>query len=206
MMARAYSTPAPNPAPKCRRHAPQPYASRRGSVPAAYGGRSFKTVAFTGHRPEKLPWGTNENSPEGALFKFRLREALEYLIGRGYVNFLSGGARGFDTIAAEIVISLREVYPWIRLTMVLPCADQSARWNAEDKRRWENIVHNSDHVETLSPVYDKSCMFRRNRYLVDNADLVLAAYHKGSTGGTAMTVDYAHKRQVKVRRISFDKT
>ena len=206
MMARSYSTPAPSPAPLYRRHAPQPYVSQRGSVPAAYGSRSFKTVAFTGHRPEKLPWGTNENSPEGALFKFRLREALEYLIGRGYVNFLSGGARGFDTIAAEIVISLREVYPLVRLTMVLPCADQAARWNAEDKRRWENIVHNSDHVETLVPVYDKSCMFRRNRYLVDNADLVLAAYHKGSTGGTAMTVDYAHKKQVKVRRISFDKT
>ena len=128
------------------------------------------------------------------------------MIGRGYVNFLSGAARGFDTIAAEIVISLREVYPWVRLTVVLPCADQAARWNAEDKRRWENIVHNSDHVETLAPMYDKSCMFRRNRYLVDNADLMLAAYHKGSSGGTAMTVDYAHKKQVEVRRISFDRT
>ena len=206
MMAKAYSTPTQSQAPLYRRNASMQYPTQRGPASASFGSRSFKTVAFTGHRPEKLPWGTNENSPDGALFKFRLREALEYLIGRGYVNFLSGAARGFDTIAAEIVISLREVYPWVRLTVVLPCADQAARWNAEDKRRWENIVHNSDHVETLAPVYDKSCMFRRNRYLVDNADLVLAAYHKGSTGGTAMTVDYAHRKQVKVRRISFDKT
>lgn len=206
MMARAYNTSAQSQAPLYRRNDSRHYPTQRGPASTSFGSRSFKTVAFTGHRPEKLPWGTNENSPEGALFKFRLREALEYLIGRGYVNFLSGAARGFDTIAAEIVISLREIYPWVRLTVVLPCADQAARWNAEEKRRWENIVHNSDHVETLAPVYDKSCMFRRNRYLVDNADLVLAAYHKGSTGGTAMTVDYAHKRQVKVRRISFDKT
>ena len=206
MMAKAYSTPTQSQAPLYRRNASMQYPTQRGPASASFGSRSFKTVAFTGHRPEKLPWGTNDNSPEGALFKFRLREALEYLIGRGYVNFLSGAARGFDTIAAEIVISLREVYPWVRLTVVLPCADQAVRWNAEDKRRWENIVHNSDHVETLAPVYDKSCIFRRNRYLVDNADLVLAAYHKGSSGGTAMTVDYAHKKQVEVRRISFDKT
>lgn len=206
MMAKAYSTPTQSQAPLYRRNASMQYPTQRGPASASFGSRSFKTVAFTGHRPEKLPWGTNDNSPEGALFKFRLREALEYLIGRGYVNFLSGAARGFDTIAAEIVISLREVYPWVRLTVVLPCADQAAKWNAEDKRRWENIVHNSDHVETLAPVYDKSCMFRRNRYLVDNADLVLAAYHKGSSGGTAMTVDYAHKKQVEVRRISFDRT
>ena len=204
MMAKAYSTPTQSQAPLYRRNASMQYPTQRGPASASFGSRSFKTVAFTGHRPEKLPWGTNDNSPEGALFKFRLREALEYLIGRGYVNFLSGAARGFDTIAAEIVISLREVYPWVRLTVVLPCADQAARWNAEDKRRWENIVHNSDHVETLAPVYDKSCMFRRNRYLVDNADLVLAAYHKGSTGGTAMTVDYARKQGVKVRRLSFE--
>ena len=204
MMAKAYSTPTQSQAPLYRRNASMQYPTQRGPASASFGSRSFKTVAFTGHRPEKLPWGTNDNSPEGALFKFRLREALEYLIGRGYVNFLSGAARGFDTIAAEIVISLREVYPWVRLTVVLPCADQAARWNAEDKRRWENIVHNSDHVETLAPMYDKSCMFRRNRYLVDNADLVLAAYHKGSTGGTAMTVDYARKQGVKVRRLSFE--
>ena len=204
MMAKAYSTPTQSQAPLYRRNASRQYPTQRGPASASFGSRSFKTVAFTGHRPEKLPWGNNDNSPEGTLFKFRLREALEYLIGRGYVNFLSGAARGFDTIAAEIVLSLREVYPWVRLTVVLPCADQAARWNAEDKRRWDNIVHNSDHVETLAPVYDKSCMFRRNRYLVDNADLVLAAYHKGSTGGTAMTVDYARKQGVKVRRLSFE--
>ena len=166
---------------------------------------NLKTVAFTGHRPEKLPWGNNENSSEALMYKFRLRETLEYLIGLGYVNFMSGAARGFDTIAAEIVISLREVYPWIRLTVVLPCADQAARWSPEERARWENIVHNSDHVETMARSFDKGCMFRRNRYLVDNADMLLAAYDGVSRGGTAMTVDYARKSGVKVRRLGFER-
>lgn len=171
----------------------------------ALAGQRFKTVAFTGHRPEKLPWGTDEMCTEALMYKFRLREALEYLIGRGYVNFLSGAARGFDTIAAEIVLSLREIYPWVRLVVVLPCADQATRWNDSDRARWEHIVQNSDHVETMAPAFDRGCMFRRNRYLVDNADMVLAAYDGRSGGGTAMTVEYARKRGVKVRRLGFEK-
>ena len=131
--------------------------------------RHFKTVAFTGHRPEKLPWGTDEMCTEALMYKFRLREALEYLIGLGYVNFLSGAARGFDTIAAEIVLSLRETYPWVRLIVILPCADQAARWNDGDRARWEHIVQNSDHVETMTQTFDRGCMFRRNRYLVEHA-------------------------------------
>lgn len=164
---------------------------------------SIKTVAFTGHRPEKLPWGSDEASSDALLYKFRLREALEYLIGKGYVNFMSGAARGFDTMAAEMVLSLREIYPWVKLIVVLPCADQSARWKDEDRVRWENIVWNSDHVETLAEKYDRGCMFRRNRFLVDHSDIVLAAYDGISTGGTAMTISYAHSRNVRVRRLAF---
>ena len=67
-------------------------------------------------------------------------------------------------------------------------------------------MQNSDHVETMAQTYDRGCMFRRNRYLVDNADMVLAAYDGSGTGGTAMTVEYARKRGVKVRRLGFEKT
>lgn len=45
--------------------------------------------------------------------------------------------------------------------------------------------------------YDRICMFRRNRYLVNQADLVLAAYD-GQPGGTAMVVDYARRMNVPV--------
>lgn len=165
---------------------------------------SIKTVAFTGHRPEKLPWGYDENSSEALVYKHKLREILENLIGEGYVDFLSGGARGFDTIGAETVISLREIYPWIRLVMVLPCANQAERWNPAARKRWERLMLEADHVETLAPVFDKGCMFRRNRYLVDHSNVVLAAYDGYSGGGTAMTVEYAHKTGKKVCRLPFE--
>ena len=45
-----------------------------------------------------------------------------------------------------------------------------------------------------------SHMFQRNRYLVDNADLVLAAYD-GQPGGTAMTCGYAEEMGAPVKMI-----
>lgn len=168
--------------------------------------KSAEAVAFTGHRPEKLPWGTDENSPAAVLYKFRLREALEYMIGRGYNTFLSGAARGFDTMAAEIVLSLREVYPWVKLIVVLPCADQAKKWSDEDQARWENILLNSDHVEILQQSFTRSCMFKRNRYLVDHSSVILACFNGDQHSGTAMTVNYAHQKNVKVRRLRVDRT
>ena len=70
-----------------------------------------KRCAFTGYRPQKMPWGEDENNPLCVEFKARLKRALESLIGHGYATFISGCARGFDTMAAETVLELRETYP-----------------------------------------------------------------------------------------------
>ena len=148
----------------------------------------MKTCAFIGHRPEKMPWGKDENGPLGVEFKFRLRVALEYLIGRGYTDFLSGGTRGFDTIAAEIVLSLREAYPWIR----------TEKWDEEDRARWQAILEASDKVVYVSDHYEKSVYFQRNAYLVDNAHLLLACYNGDSHSGTGQTIRYAHRKGIKV--------
>ncbi len=166
------------------------------------GGRrsACKRCAFTGSRPSKLPWGEDERDSRCMVFKFRLREALEYLIGMGYVDFLSGGALGFDLMAAEIVLSLRERYPWIRLIMVIPFDGQADRWPEAQRARWRSIIEASDQVIHISHAYDRGVFFRRNHYLVENADMLLAAYD-GQPGGTAKTVAYAKRHGVKVARL-----
>jgi len=160
-----------------------------------------KACAFTGYRPSKLPWGYDEHDARCMEFKFRLRESLEYLIGKGYVDFLSGGALGFDLMAAEMVLSLREKYPWIRLVMVIPFDGQADRWTEDQRRRWLSVIEVSDRVVHISHDYDKGVFFRRNHYLVGQADLLLAAFD-GQPGGTAGTIAYAKRHGVKVARIS----
>ena len=160
-----------------------------------------KTCAFTGYRPSKMPWGYDETDARCVEFRFRLREALEYLIGQGYTDFLSGGALGFDQMAAEIVLSLREKYPWVRLIMVIPFDGQADKWSREQRGRWLEIIEASDRVIHISHAYDKGVFFRRNHYLVENANLLLAAYD-GQPGGTAGTVAYAKRHGVRVVRIA----
>ena len=159
-----------------------------------------KTCAFTGYRPSKMPWGYDETDARCVEFRFRLREALEYLIGQGYTNFMSGGALGFDQMAAEMVLSLREKYPWVRLVMVIPFDGQADKWSREQRGRWLEIIEASDRVIHISHEYDKGVFFKRNHYLVENADLLLAAFD-GQPGGTAGTVAYAKRHGVRVVRI-----
>lgn len=159
-----------------------------------------KTCAFTGYRPSKMPWGYDETDARCVEFRFRLREALEYLIGQGYTDFMSGGALGFDQMAARIVLSLREKYPWIRLVMVIPFDGQADKWSREQRGRWLEIIEASDRVIHISHEYDKGVFFKRNHYLVENADLLLAAFD-GQPGGTAGTVAYAKRHGVRVVRI-----
>ena len=92
---------------------------------------SYFRCAFTGYRPQKMPFGFDETDPRCVDFKSRLQDSIEALIGEGYAHFISGGAMGMDIFAAEIVLSLKEKYPWIILEMVSPFDGQADKWSAE---------------------------------------------------------------------------
>jgi len=165
---------------------------RRRSNPAYF------RCAFTGNRPQKMPFGFDEADPRCMDFKARLRDTIEELIGQRYAHFISGGAMGVDTFAAEIVLELKALYPWIVLEMVSPFDGQAEKWSEDYKARHARLFQEADIVTATGHEYTRDCMFRRNRYLVHNADLLLAAYD-GKEGGTAMTVDYARKSGIDVR-------
>jgi uncharacterized phage-like protein YoqJ len=56
-----------------------------------------------------------------------LRREIENLISENVTTFATGGAKGFDTLAAEAVLDAKIQHPFIRLIVVAPCADQSSR-------------------------------------------------------------------------------
>ena len=72
----------------------------------------IKSVCFTGHR--------NLRNDSRIISDF-LYNILDRLISeKGITDYYSGGAVGFDTIAAFCVIKLKEKYPQVRLHLVLP--------------------------------------------------------------------------------------
>lgn len=161
---------------------------------------NYKRCAFTGYRPQKMPWGFDEKDPRCIQFKAMLRATIETLIEQGYTHFLSGGAMGMDMYAAEIVVALRRQYPQITMEMVSPFDQQAEKWTPELKARHDRLFDQADVITAVSQAYTKSCMLKRNRYLVVNADLLLAAYD-GQPGGTKMTIDIAKEMHVPIWRL-----
>ena len=156
--------------------------------------------AFTGYRPQNLPFGFNEEDIRCVDFKQRIRYAVEALVKDGYSHFLTGGALGFDTFAAEAVMGIRRQFPWVTLEVVVPFDGQADHWESYSRIRYQWILNQADTVTWTAHEYSRECMRNRNHYLVDNCDLLLAAYD-GRPGGTKNTVDYAQSQGKEIRLI-----
>ena len=155
------------------------------------------TCCFTGHRPEKLPWGHNETDARCAALKARIADALDILYARGYRHFISGMALGADTYFCEAALSLRDRRDGVTVEAAIPFEGQASRWSPLSRERYERLCAACDIRTVLSGSYTKWCMHERNRYMVDSSSLLLAVFD-GSTGGTKYTVDYALKRGLEV--------
>ena len=147
------------------------------------------SCCFTGHR--HIP---AEKADE---MLFQLNRTLDILIRSGVTLFRSGGAVGFDTVAALAVLEKKTQYPHISLEICVPCRDQASKWTSEEVAVYNQVLARADKVTVLNEKYTPYCMHQRNRYMVDGSDFCVA-FLMSDRGGTAYTVDYAKKNGVKV--------
>ena len=155
------------------------------------------TCCFTGHRPAKLPWGGDERDPRCLALKRSLLREAEQLYRRGYRHFISGMALGCDRYFAEAVLELKEIYPAVTLEAALPFPGQADRWSDPSRRRWQHILSRCDWKTVVQDHYDRWCMLRRDRYMVERACAILAVFD-GSAGGTKYTLDHAAKERLDI--------
>ena len=159
------------------------------------------TAAFTGHRPQHLKNGDNENSSEILQIKDRLYRAICTACDEGFNSFISGMSLGADIWAAEAVLALREERPGISLECAVPCAVQADRWSRPEQIRYRSLLDRADKVTILSERYYAGCMFRRNCYMVDRSSLLIAVYSGKAGGGTSQTVQYALRRGIRIENV-----
>lgn len=152
-----------------------------------------RTCCFTGHRLI--------NRSEYDNIKSITKKTIISLINKGVVYFGAGGALGFDTIAEECVLELREKYPQIKLILVLPCKDQTRNWLDSDVKKYNDILKRADKVVYTSERYSEGCMLKRNRHLVDNSKYCIC-YLKRENGGTAYTVNYAKQSGLTIYNVA----
>lgn len=152
----------------------------------------IEKCCFTGYRPAKFPFSLNKEDSQYKKFENSLIEELLSLIESGCHTFFTGMAMGFDIIAAELVLMLKNAYRFdnIKLICVLPFSSQGESFTGFWKNRFYSVLEKCDGQVVLSDEYFSGCYQKRNEYMVENSDCVLTWYD-GKAGGTRNTIDYA---------------
>ena len=140
--------------------------------------------SFTGHRQIE--------AEKREMLTELLGRAIGYAYTEGCRTFITGGAIGFDTLAAKEVIRFRMLHRDVKLVLALPCMEQDAKWNSVQKNSYNFTLGEADEVIYTSEAYTKTCMAIRNRYLAESADILISYLGKANSG-SAQTVRMAEK-------------
>ena len=120
-----------------------------------------------------------------------LKELLiECIIKDPQSIFYLGGYGDFDSICLNILKELQLTFKDIKIIFVTPYIDRKYYKLEYAKEYFDEIV-----FPPLENVPRKFAIIRRNEWMVDNSDIVIA-YVQCSYGGAARTLDYAkHKNK-----------
>jgi uncharacterized phage-like protein YoqJ len=144
-------------------------------------------IAPTGHRPDKL------GGYDDRTFERLTMLAEGYLSAKPYIDRVySGMALGWDQAVCQAAIRLG-----FKVVAAVPFQGQSDNWPPAAQQRYDRLLSLCAQVIFISEgEYTSNKMKKRNIWMVDSADEVLALYDGSKFGGTYHAVEYA-KRQHK---------
>lgn len=155
------------------------------------------SCSFTGHRII--------SAEEKQRLLPHLKSTVLYLISQGVKEFHSGGAMGFDTLAASVVFDVSREHTDIRLVLDLPYENQTKGWNETNRRFYDFIKSKAHEINILNKnPKDREEAVRyllsRNRIMIDKSHYCVC-YLKdedAKKGGTAYTVNYAKLHDTQI--------
>jgi len=146
------------------------------------------SIAFTGHRPNKLGHDYNLVSPQVKAIRDAIVKVLnEQREQHSEIKTIVGGALGIDTLAAIISIEMKIPY-----TLAIPCLNQDIRWIDSSRNLYRYIREHAlcTPYQVYDGEYNDTCMQERNEWMVNNCDLLISVWD-GTSGGTANCCRYA---------------
>ena len=153
----------------------------------------YKTCFFTGHR--------RILTIDELRLHSKINAAVRDLYAIGVTHFISGGATGFDMLAAEAVAGLKKSFGDIKLSLYLPCENHTEKWYDSDISRFKELLKSADEVKYTKKAYDAECMRLRNQAMVlDSAYCI--TYFENRPGGTMQTIAMAKKMNCTIRNLA----
>ena len=171
---------------------------------------TVKSCEITGHRPQRFRFKYDENNNGCKRIKKRIRDQLILLYEQDFRQFWVGGALGVDMWAGEILLRLKEQleYREIQLMIALPFEGHDEGWIEHNRRRMAFLIRHSTQVVIVGQKDAPPAVNyrRRNEYMVDRADCLLAVYDNDRSirSGTGMTVRLTEKKGLPITLIHPD--
>lgn len=148
-----------------------------------------KTCCFTGHK---------NLTQEQAI------EALHLLIKRvneltieGYTHFISSFANDTDVLLAQIIGSFRYKNKNLVLEAVIPIEN---KLNSLDKIKYALMLYNK--VTVIQEQRGHECFQKRNKYMIDNSDVVVTLWDEKTSKEAYNAVNYARSQGKEIIRMS----
>jgi hypothetical protein len=143
-------------------------------------------VAWTGHRPELFA------DPAAVRARIAARAGELQATQQDALAFLCGGQRGVDSWAASAAEALGSA---LHLYLPLGVGRFAADWSAGDRaaleRSWQYAVERV--VADPEGVLGTEAYTRRNRWLAERCDRLIAVWTGLGGGGTAETIAFARE-------------
>ena len=150
----------------------------------------MKTVTFCGHR-DVFP---NEE------VRHLLNDAIEAEIQIGAEQFLVGGRGDFDSMAAAAVRAAKRRHKdkRIQLYLVEPYMREGIN---QDKAYYESLYDGIIIPQELLGVHPKAAITKRNRWLVEQTDCLIAFLQR-DFGGAYQTLKYAEQKGIRIVKLT----
>lgn len=129
-----------------------------------------------------------------SLMREQIKEKITDLIeNQGITVFYSGGMGNFDMLCGSVVREFKQKYEDIRLCLVAPY--MTKKLNTD--RAYYNEMYDEIIIPDLGEVHYKRAITERNKWMVDQSDVVLC-YVTRSSGGAYTMREYAAKTDKNV--------
>jgi uncharacterized phage-like protein YoqJ len=146
-------------------------------------------ITFCGHK----------DIDDRQLILNKLIETLEpYFKGETQLIFYCGGYGGFDSVASQAIDVLRNKHTEVKVEKIFVALYITPTYQEEMsdmKKFYDDVVY-----PPLENVPLRFAISRRNKWIVENSDIVIA-YIKHSWGGASKTLEYAKRKHKQIINI-----
>lgn len=154
-----------------------------------------KTILLSGYKSQELGiW--DQKHPGIAVIKHALDQRFRTMIDEGLEWVIIGGQPGVELWGAEVVFSLKEEFPGLKLGVLTPFLEQEKNWKEERQDYYNSIIDRADFVDAVSKKpYIGPWQFKaRDEFSLDNTDALLLVYDEEKEGSPKFLKAAADKR------------